>query len=65
MVREYGNSLKDMTGAAGSRSTTHKNPLGLSGSTTGGAAAMASRPGVPGISGGSTRSGTASNPLGL
>lgn len=65
MVREYGNSLKDMTGATGSRSTTHKNPLGLSTSAAGGMASMASRPGVPGLSGGSARTGTASNPLGL
>jgi hypothetical protein len=66
MVREYGNSLKDITGAPGSRSTTNKNPLGLSSSGVGGMASMANRPGVPGLSGGSGKGGgSASNPLGL
>ncbi|KAF1840374.1 uncharacterized protein K460DRAFT_389921 [Cucurbitaria berberidis CBS 394.84] len=62
VVREYGNSLKDLTGAAGSRATTKTNPLGLTTSGVGAAASMASRPGVTGSS---TRSGTAGNPLGL
>jgi hypothetical protein len=62
MVREYGNSLKDVTGAQGSRATTKGNPLGLSTGSAGGAAAMASRTGVTGSS---TKSGSASNPLGL
>jgi hypothetical protein len=48
MVREYGNSIKDMTGAAGSRATTKGNPLGLSTGAAGGAASMASRPGFTG-----------------
>lgn len=57
LVREYGNSLKDMTGAAGSRAPTKGNPLGLSTGGGGGAASTA-------VS--STRGkGTASNPLGL
>jgi hypothetical protein len=57
MVREYGNSLKDMTGAAGSRAPTKGNPLGLSTGGGGGGASTA-------VS--STRGkGTASNPLGL
>lgn len=60
MVREYGNSLKDMTGAAGSRAPTKGNPLGLStGGGAGGDASMAS------VGGGSRGRGTASNPLGL
>lgn len=62
MVREYGNSIKDMTGAAGSRATTKGNPLGLSTGTAGGAASMASR---PGFTGGAAKKGSASNPLGL
>lgn len=63
IVREYGNSLKDMTGAAGSRATTKGNPLGLSTGITGGASNMASRPGYAG--GGAVKKGSASNPLGL
>jgi hypothetical protein len=62
MVREYGNSIKDVTGAAGSRATTKGNPLGLSTGATGGAASMASR---AGITGSSAKKGSASNPLGL
>lgn len=62
MVREYGNSLKDITGAAGSRATTKGNPLGLSSGIAGGAASMASR---PGITGSTVKKTSASNPLGL
>ena len=62
IVREYGNSLKDMTGAAGSRATTKGNPLGLSTGIAGGAANMASR---PGITGSTVKKTSASNPLGL
>lgn len=62
MVREYGNSLKDITGAAGSRATTKGNPLGLSTGIAGGAASMASR---PGITGSTVKKTSASNPLGL
>jgi hypothetical protein len=65
MVREYGNSLKDITGAPGSRSSTNKNPLGLSTSGVGGMASMASRPGVARVGGGKTGGGSAGNPLGL
>ncbi len=61
-VRDYGNSVKDYTGAGGSRAPTKGNPLGLSTSGTSASASMASRPGVIGSS---TRTGTASNPLGL
>ena len=60
-IREYGNSIKDATGAAGPRASSAKNPLGLS-STPGGAKAIMSA--RPGISGGSSK-GSASNPLGL
>ena len=62
LVREYGNSIKDMTGAAGNRATTKGNPLGLSTGAAGGAANMASRPGVTGST---VKKGSASNPLGL
>ena len=31
-MREYGNSIKDVTGATGARATTGGNPLGLQGS---------------------------------
>lgn len=62
MVREYGNSIKDMTGADGSRATTKGNPLGLTTGAAGGAASMASR---PGYTGGAVKKGSASNPLGL
>lgn len=58
MVREYGNSLKDISGAQGSRATTKGNPLGLS---TSGAGAMSSLSG----GGGGAKKGSASNPLGL
>jgi hypothetical protein len=61
MVREYGNSIKDVTGAAGSRATTKTNPLGLSTSGVGASAKMATRSGT----GGASRGGSASNPLGL
>lgn len=61
-VREYGNSIKDYTGAGGSRAPTRTNPLGLSMSGMSASVSMASRPGVTGPS---TRTGTASNPLGL
>jgi hypothetical protein len=61
MVRSYGNSVKDMTGAAGSRASTGGNPLGLATSGVGAAASMASRPGnTPGKA-----KGSATNPLGL
>lgn len=62
MVREYGNSIKDVTGAAGSRATTGTNPLGLSTGAAGGKASMAVRSGVTPSS---VRTGSASNPLGL
>lgn len=62
MIREYGNSVKDMTGAAGTRATTKGNPLGLSTGGAGGAASMASR---PGYSSSKPKTGSASNPLGL
>ncbi|ORX99887.1 hypothetical protein BCR34DRAFT_606469 [Clohesyomyces aquaticus] len=58
-VREYGNSIKDVTGASGPRAGTNKNPLGLSSTKGGAKATMASRPGV------APRKGNASNPLGL
>ncbi|KAF2649324.1 hypothetical protein K491DRAFT_721774 [Lophiostoma macrostomum CBS 122681] len=58
-VREYGNSIKDVTGATGARAGTNKNPLGLASSTGGAKATMASRPGR------TPRKGTAGNPLGL
>ncbi|KAF2464064.1 uncharacterized protein BDR25DRAFT_346881 [Lindgomyces ingoldianus] len=58
-VREYGNSIKDVTGASGARAGTNKNPLGLASSKGGAKATMASR------SGGTQRKGTAGNPLGL
>jgi len=59
MVREYGNSVKDMTGAQGVRAPTRGNPLGLNVAGGGGAG------GGGGGGGYSKRSGTASNPLGL
>ncbi|KAF2847811.1 hypothetical protein T440DRAFT_470640 [Plenodomus tracheiphilus IPT5] len=62
MVREYGNSLKDVTGAQGSRATTKGNPLGLS---TNGSGAMSSLSSVGGGGGGGVKKGSASNPLGL
>ena len=61
-MREYGNSIKDVTGAAGSRATTKGNPLGLSTGVAGGAASMASRSGVTTST---VKKGSASNPLGL
>jgi hypothetical protein len=61
-VREYGNSLKDVTGASGSRATTKGNPLGLSSTGGGAKAIMSSRPGNTGTG---KSGGSASNPLGL
>ncbi|KAF2739164.1 hypothetical protein EJ04DRAFT_508888 [Polyplosphaeria fusca] len=58
-VREYGNSIKDATGATGARAGTNQNPLGLAGSKGGARATMASRPGS------TPRKGTSNNPLGL
>ena len=58
-VREYGNSIKDATGASGARATTKGNPLGLVSTGAGARATMASR------SGPTSRKGTAGNPLGL
>jgi hypothetical protein len=60
-VREYGNSLKDVTGATGSRATTGGNPLGLSSTGGGAKAIMSSRPGQ----GSGKSGGSAGNPLGL
>lgn len=58
MVREYGNSVKDYTGAGGARATTKGNPLGLTTGGGGGGGGVSS-------SGGRVGKGTASNPLGL
>ncbi|KAF2750899.1 hypothetical protein M011DRAFT_464708 [Sporormia fimetaria CBS 119925] len=60
MVRDYGNSIKDATGARGSRAATATNPLGLSGTSAGAKTAFRGRPGNA-----SYGKGSASNPLGL
>ncbi|KAF1975848.1 hypothetical protein BU23DRAFT_457405 [Bimuria novae-zelandiae CBS 107.79] len=59
-IREYGNSIKDVTGASGPRASSAKNPLGLSSTPQGAKAVMGSRPGISGVS-----KGSGSNPLGL
>ncbi|KAK3208758.1 hypothetical protein GRF29_77g1937824 [Pseudopithomyces chartarum] len=59
-IREYGNSIKDVTGATGPRASSAKNPLGLSSTPQGAKALMGSRPGITGVS-----KGSGSNPLGL
>lgn len=63
-VREYGNSLKDISGAQGTRAPTKGNPLGLS---TSGAGAMSGLSSVGGGIGGNgtAKKASASNPLGL
>ncbi|KAF2253220.1 hypothetical protein BU26DRAFT_515596 [Trematosphaeria pertusa] len=58
-IREYGNSIKDVTGATGPRGSTNKNPLGLVSTPSGARAGMATR------SGPTPRKGTGNNPLGL
>ncbi|PVI08214.1 hypothetical protein DM02DRAFT_608286 [Periconia macrospinosa] len=58
-VREYGNSIKDATGAGGPRGVSSTNPLGLASTASGAKAIMSSKPGP------TPRKGTANNPLGL
>ncbi|CAI6278800.1 unnamed protein product [Periconia digitata] len=58
-IREYGNSIKDATGAGGARGVSSKNPLGLVSTPSGAKAIMGS------TSGPTPRKGTGSNPLGL
>ncbi|KAF2266010.1 hypothetical protein CC78DRAFT_615317 [Lojkania enalia] len=58
-VREYGNSIKDATGASGPRAGTGRNPLGLASTGGGARATMKAKKGP------TPRKGTANNPLGL
>ena len=58
----YGNGIKDATGASGSRSQTAQNPLGVSSGKYGGKKVVTGA-GSKGSSG--ATKGTASNPLGL
>lgn len=58
-VREYGNSIKDATGASGPRGSSASNPLGLAGGKEGAQARMNFKPGSLG------KRGSGANPLGL
>jgi len=59
-VREYGNGIKDATGASGPRSGTATNPLGIARNKESARLAQQAKKGS-----GSTTKGTANNPLGL
>lgn len=68
-VRNYGNYIKDVSGAQGSRAPTGQNPLGLSSTPTGAKASGVKKKIAPSTGGYKASSGTrgqsASNPLGL
>ena len=61
-VSNYGNGIKDATGASGTRAQTAQNPTGLSSNKYGGKKVVAGA-GSKGSSSGNK--GTANNPLGL
>lgn len=69
-VRNYGNYIKDVSGAQGSRAPTGQNPLGLSSTPTGAKASGVKKKITAGPTGGykastGTNRQSASNPLGL
>ena len=61
-VSNYGNGIKDATGASGARTQTAQNPTGLSSNKYGGKKVVT---GAGGKGGSSGSKGSASNPLGL
>lgn len=63
-VSDYGNAVKDWTGADGPRTATAKNPVGTTTNKEGGKKVVTGAAGTK-AGGASTGKGTANNPLGL